>query len=110
MLLVTTKAKKPDMKSPVYLEVLKDLQKHMTAVENIRQNNRASDFRDHLAMVADGVEALGWVTVEPKPADFVAELYGGLQLYGNKILKLYKDKYESAPYLQEYVEYSFANT
>jgi adenylyl cyclase-associated protein len=45
--------------------------------------------------VAEGVEVLGWVTVPNKPVDFIAELFGGAQLFGNKVLKEYKDKDES---------------
>ncbi|QDS70631.1 hypothetical protein FKW77_000735 [Venturia effusa] len=92
---VTTKAKKPDLASPAYMDTLKGLQKYMTQVDDIRQGNRASPFKDHLAMVADGVGALAWVTIEPKPQDYVAELFGGAQLYGNKVLKEYKDKDEA---------------
>lgn len=92
-LLVTSKAKKPDMASSAYMDTLKGLQKYMTQVDDIRQGNRASPLKDHLAMVADGVGALAWVTIEPKPQDYVAELFGGAQLYGNKVLKEYKDKY-----------------
>lgn len=92
-LLVTTKAKKPDLASPAYMDTLKGLQKYMTQVDDIRQGNRASPLKDHLAMVADGVGALAWVTIDPKPQDYVAELFGGAQLYGNKVLKEYKDKY-----------------
>jgi adenylyl cyclase-associated protein len=92
-LLVATKAKEPDMASSAYMDTLKSLQKYMTQVDDIRQSNRASNLKDHLAMVADGVGALAWVTIKPKPQDYVAELFGGAQLYGNKVLKEYKDKY-----------------
>lgn len=92
-LLITTKAKKPEMSSPDYMETLKDLQLYMTKVDDIRQSNRGSPLKDHLAMVADGVGALAWVTIEPKPADFVADLFGGAQMYGNKVLKEFKEKY-----------------
>lgn len=93
-LLITTKAKMPEMVSAVYMELIKDLQEEMTKVDDIRQNNRGSPQKDHLAMVADGVGALAWIT-DPKPAEYVAELFGGAQLYGNKILKEYKDRCEN---------------
>jgi len=82
------------MGSAVYMELIKDLQEEMTKVDDIRQNNRGSPQKDHLAMVADGVGALAWIT-DPKPAEYVAELFGGAQIYGNKILKEYKDRFES---------------
>lgn len=33
--------------------------------------------------------------MEKRPADFVTDTLGGAQYYGNKILKEYKEKYES---------------
>jgi adenylyl cyclase-associated protein len=79
------------MASEAYMDTLKDLQVHMTKVDDIRQSNRASPAKDGLAMIADGVGTLAWITMEPKPADYVSELFGGAQMYGNKVLKQYKD-------------------
>jgi adenylyl cyclase-associated protein len=90
-LLISTKAKMPEMASPIYGELIKDLQEEVTKVDDVRQNNRGSPQKDHLAMVADGVGALAWFT-DTKPAEYVAELFGGAQIYGNKILKEYKDR------------------
>ena len=93
-LLVTTKAKKPDMSSSVYMDTLKDLQQAMEKVDNVRHSNREPALKDPLSLVADGVGALAWITVEsnPKPADYILELFGGAQMYGNKVLKEYKEK------------------
>ncbi|KAF2683938.1 hypothetical protein K458DRAFT_442979 [Lentithecium fluviatile CBS 122367] len=93
-LLVATKAKKPDIST--CMEILKDLQAAMEKVDEIRQGNREPQLRDPLTMVADGVGALGWVTVEgsPKPHEYISELFGGAQIFGNKVLKEYKDKPE----------------
>lgn len=74
------------------MDLLRDLQQAMEKVDDVRQANRSSNLKDHLAMVADGVGALGWITIDSKPADYVAELFGGAQMYGNKVLKQYKDK------------------
>ena len=92
-LLITTKAKRPEMDSAV-MDLLKDLQEEMTKVQNIRENNRGSPLKDHLAMIADGVDALGWIIIDPKPAEYVVELFGGAQMFGNKVLKEFKDRYE----------------
>ena len=91
-LLISTKAKKPSMASNVFMDLIKDMQEAIMKVDSIRQSNRSPEIKDHLAMVADGVGALGWVTMESKPADFVGELFGGAQMYGNKVLKEYKEK------------------
>lgn len=78
--------------SAEFRDLLKDTQTQMLAVDELRTKNRGSNLKDHLAMVADGVGVLGWVTLDTKPAEMAAELFGGAQMYGNKILKQYKDK------------------
>ncbi|KAK8188016.1 adenylate cyclase associated N terminal-domain-containing protein [Phyllosticta capitalensis] len=92
-LLVSTKAKKPDMTSTAFLELLKDLQGAIEKVDQIKLSSREPEIKNHLTMVADGVGVLGWVTMDIKPGDTAAELFGGAQMYGNKILKEYKEKY-----------------
>jgi adenylyl cyclase-associated protein len=76
------------------MEILKDLQTAIEKVDEARQRNREAPLRDPLSMVADGVGALGWVTVEgsPKPYEYIHDLFGGAQMYGNKVLKEYRDK------------------
>lgn len=99
-LVIATKAKKPDMAT--CMELLKDLQAAMEKVDEVRQHNREPALRDPLSMVADGVGALGWVTAEPpnsKPHEFIRELFGGAQMYGNKVLKEYKEKYVVPPHI-----------
>jgi adenylyl cyclase-associated protein len=92
-LLISTKAKKPDMST--CMEILKDLQAAMEKADEVRQANREAALRDPLTMVADSMSALGWVTMEsnPKPHEYISELFGGAQIFGNKVLKEYKDKY-----------------
>lgn len=80
------------MTSPAFSELIKDLQQEMGTVTEIKDSNRASPFKDHLNMVAEGMGGLQWVVFEGKPADYVAEILGGVQLFGNRVLKEYKDK------------------
>lgn len=87
-LLITTKAKKPDPQPP---ELLKELHRHLSAVDEIREANRASPLFQHLSAVQEGILALGWI-VETRPADSIGDYLGGAQYYGNKVLKDYKDK------------------
>ena len=91
-MIVTTKAKKPDISSPAYMEVLKDLQSTMGVVEYIKESNRASPFFTHLASVADGVQVLAWFASDKKPADHITETLSAAQLFGNRIIREYKDK------------------
>lgn len=96
-LVIANKAKKPDMTSPAFSELIKDLQQEMGTVTEIKDSNRASPFKDHLNMVAEGMGGLQWVVFEGKPADYVAEILGGVQLFGNRVLKEYKDKFVAQP-------------
>ncbi|CAI6330900.1 unnamed protein product [Periconia digitata] len=93
-LLIADKAKKPDIAT--CMEILKDLQAAMEKVDGIRLDNHEPQLKNPLTMVSDAVGALGWVTVEHglKPPEYIDELFGGAQIYGNKILKEYRDKPE----------------
>ncbi|KAH7039521.1 adenylate cyclase associated N terminal-domain-containing protein [Macrophomina phaseolina] len=88
---VSTLAKKPDVASPVFLEVLKDLQSGIEKVDQVKQISKDPKLKNHLTMVGDGVGVLGWVTMDSKPGDVAAELFGGAQMYGNKVLKEAKE-------------------
>jgi adenylyl cyclase-associated protein len=93
---IANKAKKPDDRT--VMELLKDLQASMEKSDEIRQQNRETALKDPLAMVADGVGCLGWITIQPgsssKPHEHIKELFGGAQMFGNKVLKEYRDKYD----------------
>ena len=91
-LIVTTKAKKPDIQSPGYMEILKELQSMMGAVSDIREANRTSPFSNHLTTVSEGIAVLGWITIDPKPAAYIGDMMGSAQYYGNRVIKEYKEK------------------
>ncbi|KAF2723381.1 hypothetical protein K431DRAFT_283181 [Polychaeton citri CBS 116435] len=114
-LLVSTRAKKPDMSSPAFSEMIKTLQLEMSNVSDVRDNNRASPMKEHLAMAAEAITSLQWLVMEGKPADFIGDVIGGAQMYGNRVLKAYKEsdqkhvKYVQACYallkaLQAYIK------
>ncbi|KAI9760306.1 MAG: hypothetical protein M1835_000192 [Candelina submexicana] len=91
-LIVTTKAKKPDIQSPVYMEILKELQTMMGTVGDIREANRASPLFTHLTCVSEGIAALGWITIDPKPVAYIQEIQVQAEYFGNRVLKEYRDK------------------
>ena len=74
------------------MEILKELQSMMGAVNDIREANRASPLFTHLTTVSEGIAVLGWITIDPKPAEYVTEVLGSAQFYGNRIIKEYKEK------------------
>lgn len=81
------------MTSSAFAELITDLQTEMGTVNDIKEANRASPFKDQLSMVAEGMGALQWVVFEGKPADYVSEVIGGVQMFGNRVLKEFKEKY-----------------
>ncbi|KAF1912994.1 adenylate cyclase associated N terminal-domain-containing protein [Ampelomyces quisqualis] len=99
---IASKAKKPDDRT--IMELLKDLQASMEKTDEFKQQNREAALKDPLTMVADGVGCLGWITISSgssmKPHDHVKELFGGAQMYGNKVLKEYKDKPENKIFVE----------
>lgn len=88
---MATKAKKPDMASAPFAELISSLQHALGAVNDIKDSNRGSQYKDHLAMVSEGTGALQWI-FETKPADYIGEVVGGIQMFGNRILKQYKER------------------
>ena len=92
ILLIATQAKKPDVQSPLYMEILTELQRQMGSVGDLRETNRTSPLANHLSAVSEGITALGWITIEPDPAKFVTDVFGGAQFFGNRVLKEYKER------------------
>ncbi|BAE60782.1 adenylate cyclase-associated protein [Aspergillus flavus] len=100
-LYVSTKAKKPE---PQPAELMTELHTASDSINMIRESNRASPLFNHLSAVAEGIVALGWF-FEPKPGDFVSEIVGGIEYYGNKVLKEYKEKDKThVQYIQSYYQ------
>ncbi|KKY37527.1 putative adenylyl cyclase-associated protein [Diaporthe ampelina] len=95
-LLITTKAKKPNMSNSddmeAYQKLLKPINESLMAVVNIKESNRGSPASNELSAVADGIMMLAWVTDEGKPHKHVDNTLGSAQYYGNRVIKDNKDK------------------
>ena len=93
----------------MFREILSPLQ---TGIEDIIRikNSKRSEWDNHLAMIAEGIPAVGWVTIvgfstvirfmklqvgpqAPKPGPFIGEIKNSAQFYGNRIIKELKEKY-----------------
>ncbi|KAJ9094853.1 hypothetical protein QFC19_007782 [Naganishia cerealis] len=65
------------------------------AVNDFRAtNDRKKEYRpfgNHFSAVCEGVNAWGWVAVEPTPAPFVGEMKDSAQFYTNRVIKEFKD-------------------
>ncbi|KAK4134162.1 adenylyl cyclase-associated protein [Trichocladium antarcticum] len=94
-LLITTKAKKPDMAGAgmsVFQDLLKPTSDLMTAIGKIKDSNRGSPLYNNYCTVAEGIVALAWVTLDSKPFKQVDEGLASAQFWGNKILAANKNK------------------
>jgi adenylyl cyclase-associated protein len=122
-LLITTKAKKPDLagsEMAIYQELLKPINEQLMAVGNIKESNRGSPVFNALSAVSDGIMVLAWVTVDNRPYKHVEDTAGSAQFYGNRVLKEHKDKnpdqvdwikswFDLLKDLQTFVKENFAN-
>jgi adenylyl cyclase-associated protein len=94
-LLLTTKAKKPDLSGPeirVYQDIVKPINDTIMAVTKLKDDNRGSPFFSQLSAVSEGIMVLAWVNVENRPYKHVDESLGSAQFFGNRVLKEQKDK------------------
>lgn len=117
-LLISTKSKKPDMSSAAFMQLLKPLQDAITTISDIKDKGRKGPFDNQLSAVAESINVLAWITVDPKPHKHVEETLSSAQYYGNRILKEYKEKdpkqiewiqsyYQVFKDLAEYVKQTF---
>ncbi|KAN0066028.1 suppressor of rasval19 [Thecaphora frezii] len=80
------------VQSPTFAKLLQPLQAALVEVSEIRDKNRGDkQFFNHLSTVSEGIPAVGWVAVEPKPGPYVAEMKDSAQFYANRIIKDFKD-------------------
>lgn len=94
-LLITTKAKKPDLKGSdmsVFQDLVKPIGTLMSTVGNIKDSNRGDPLYNNLCTVSESMMALAWVTIDTKPFKHVEESFASAQFWGNKILTANKNK------------------
>ncbi|KAJ1331743.1 adenylyl cyclase-associated protein [Microdochium nivale] len=121
-LVITTKAKKPNMdtEADLYQKLIKPIQENLVAAADFKEANRGSPDFDQLSTVAEGIMVLAWVTLDTKPFKHVDESLGAAQFFGNRVLKAHKDKnpdqvawiqsfYQMFRDLSEYVKQFYAN-
>lgn len=89
-LLITSSCQNPG--SARLMDLLKSTSDPLNRVVEIKDANR-SDKRlfNGLTAIAEGITALGWVTVESKPGPMVAESKDSAQFWVNRVLKDCKD-------------------
>jgi adenylyl cyclase-associated protein len=85
ILLIATKAKKPDMGSPAFVDLIKNLVKSSGVVIEIKDKNFGTPFKFHVQMVEGGVWSLNWPFMPDKPADHVNQSVESAEMFGNKV-------------------------
>jgi adenylyl cyclase-associated protein len=74
------------------LKLLEPLQKALGDATETKDQNRADrQLFNHLSAVAEGLPAVGWVAVEPKPGPYIDEMKNSGQFYFNRVIKEFKD-------------------
>jgi len=67
----------------------------ITKVGEIKEKNRKDAKFNHLNTVAEGINILGWVAVEPTPGPFAKDVIPSSEFWSNKILKEVRGKDET---------------
>ncbi|KAG0294115.1 hypothetical protein BGZ98_001905 [Dissophora globulifera] len=92
MILIATLSQKPPLTSEVFRKLVEPTQAELTKVIEVREKSRSNPLATHLTTVAEGIPALGWVAIEPKPAPYIAEMKDSAQFYANRVIKDWKEK------------------
>ncbi|KAM6515961.1 suppressor of rasval19, variant 2 [Fusarium falciforme] len=122
-LLISTKAKKPNLSGPdlpMYESLLKPITDALSAVTTLTEANRPDPAYNHLSAVSAGITVLAWITIDTRPYKHVEESLGSAQFFGNRVLKEHKEKdsrhadwvqslYQIFRDLADYVKQYFAN-
>ncbi|KAJ1481881.1 adenylate cyclase associated N terminal-domain-containing protein [Baffinella frigidus] len=92
MLVVASSSRQPfDVNLQKVLKPTSDL---MGKVDTLK-DRRSKQF-NHLAMLAEGVQCLGWVCVEKTPISFLSDTMPGSEMYGNKVVMEFKNTDDAA--------------
>ncbi|SCV69098.1 BQ2448_2118 [Microbotryum intermedium] len=76
---------------PPYMTLLKPTQQALMSTIEIKDKNRASPDTNQLTVVAEGIPALGWVTLDSKPGPHVGEYKDSADFWVNRIVKAFKE-------------------
>lgn len=90
LLATASKSKKPDQAA--LSELVKPMATLVQQIVDIREKNRMSPQFNHLSTISEGVPALSWVMIEPKPAPFVGDMKDASMFYSNRVVKEFKEK------------------
>ncbi|SCZ97686.1 BZ3500_MvSof-1268-A1-R1_Chr4-3g07371 [Microbotryum saponariae] len=90
-ILMASACTKIQASDPSYMTLLKATQQALMSTIEIKDKNRASPDANQLTVVAEGIPALGWVTLDSKPGPHVGEYKDSADFWVNRIVKAFKD-------------------
>lgn len=90
ILVTASRTKKPDASG--LQEILQPMENYAAHVVSIQENNPFDSMHKHLSCVADGIPALGWISIEMRAFNHVDKFFGYAQYFGNKVIKEYKGR------------------
>ncbi|SGY72854.1 BQ5605_C005g03220 [Microbotryum silenes-dioicae] len=90
-ILMASACTKIQASDPSYMSLLKPTQQALMSTIEIKDKNRASPDANQLTVVAEGIPALGWVTLDSKPGPHVGEYKDSADFWVNRIVKAFKD-------------------
>jgi adenylyl cyclase-associated protein len=86
---IAAKSKQPS--TEVLQKLLANTSAPLMELQSYRENSRRSEQFNHLSALSEGIPALSWVGVAPKPAPFVKEMKDAAMFYTNRILKDFRE-------------------
>ncbi|KAL5493171.1 hypothetical protein EMCRGX_G014309 [Ephydatia muelleri] len=92
-LLLASKYKLP--KPDLLEKAVKHLSDLIGSAQDFCEKRRTSKQFNHLMAVKEGIAAVGWVRVAPKPAPYIKEMADQSQFYSNRVLKDFKGQDET---------------
>lgn len=75
---------------PAFMDLFSPISKQGEVISSVRESNRGSNFINHLATVAEGTPALGWVIMSD-PVQYITDFKDSAQFYANKVMKEFKE-------------------
>jgi adenylyl cyclase-associated protein len=71
-------------------EKVSHIVKQLEEIAAYKESKRNTPFFNHLSAVAEGIQAVGWITVKPTPAPFVKEMFDASMFYVNRVRTEFK--------------------
>eukprot|EP01134_Creolimax_fragrantissima_P008435 CFRG8435T1 len=90
-LAMAAKSKMPsEAELPALLKPTADAMGAVSAFKDAPEYRR-SKMSNHLATVAEGINALGWISLPSKPGPYCKDMSDAGEFYGNRVIKDFKD-------------------